>query len=61
MKKLEVGDRQVDTKGDPDPRQHGVEALAEQRLDPEVPLDPLEEQLDPPAFLVEGGDGGGGG
>ena len=38
-------------------RLHGVLAVAQEMLDPQVLLDPLEEQLDLPAALVERTDG----
>jgi hypothetical protein len=41
-------------------RLHRVLGEAEERLDAQVLLDPLEEQLDLPAAAVEIGDGAGG-
>ena len=43
--------------GDPDLGQHGVAGGAEEALDPEVLLDPLEEEFDLPAGFVDVCDG----
>ena len=47
----------VDTHGDPHLSLHRVGAVAEKVLDPQVLLDPFEEQFHLPAALVELGDG----
>ena len=47
----------VNADGDPDLRLDRVVAGAEKVFDPQVLFDPLEEQLHPPAALVELGDG----
>jgi hypothetical protein len=41
---------------DPDLSSHGVVRVAVKSRDPQVLLDPLEEQLDLPAFSVQLGD-----
>jgi len=56
---LRDGNQHVDGDGDPDLRAHGVGASAVERLDAEVLLDPLEEDLDLPARAVQLGDGQG--
>ena len=53
---LDDGDEHVGGHGAPDLRLHGVLAVAEELLDAQVLLDPLEEQLDLPAALVQRGD-----
>src|SRR3970040_2673687 len=50
------GDQDVDRDGDPHLRLHGVLRGPEERLDPELLLDPPEEELDLPALLVQQGD-----
>jgi hypothetical protein len=45
--------RQIDADGDPDLRLHGVVAGAVKGFDPQMLLDPFEEQLDLPAAFVE--------
>src|SRR4030065_2642367 len=50
------GDQDVDRDGDPHLRLHGVLRGPEDRLDPEMLLDPPEEELDLPALLVQPGD-----
>lgn len=47
------GSQDVDTHGDPQLRLHRVVAGAEQVFDPQVLFDPLEEEFDPPAELLE--------
>ena len=59
MDLFETGHQEVDADRDPDLRLDGVLAGPEERFDAQVLLDPLEEQLDVPAALVERGDGGG--
>ena len=54
---LEGGHEHVDTDGDPDLDLHRVGGSPIERLDPQVLFDPLEEQFDLPATLVELGDG----
>ena len=50
---LNDGDEHVNADGDPDLGLHRVLGGAEERLDPRVLLDPLEEQLHLPAAFVE--------
>ncbi len=57
---MEVRQQQVDAEGDPELAEDGIGRSPEEALDLEVLLDPLEEELDLPAFLVELGDGGSG-
>jgi hypothetical protein len=47
------GDEHVGGHGAPYLRLHGVLAVAEEMLDAQMLLDPLEEQLDLPATLVQ--------
>ena len=47
------GDEHVDRDGDPDLRLHGVLGCAEELLDPQMLLDPFEEQLDLPAASIQ--------
>src|SRR5579883_421729 len=54
------GDEHVDGDGDPHLGLHGVLRGAVEALDAQVLLDPLEEELDLPAALVERADGQGG-
>ena len=54
---FETGHEQVNADRDPDLRFDGVFGGAEERLDTQVLLDPLEEQFDVPAAFVERGDG----
>jgi len=56
---LDDSDKHVDRDGDPDLGLHGVFRGSEEPFDPQVLLDPLEEQFDLPAALVEGADGRG--
>ena len=51
------GDQHIGSDGAPDLRLHGVLAVADETLDAQVLLDPLEEQLDLPAALVQRGNG----
>ena len=53
------GDQHVSGDGTPDLRFHGILAVADETLDAQMLLDPLEEQLDMPAALVERSDGQG--
>ncbi len=53
---LDDGHQHVDAHGNPHLRLHGVDRRAVERLDPQVLLDPLEEQLDLPAALVKPSD-----
>ena len=50
---LDDGDQQVGGHGAPDLRLHCVLAGAQETLDAQVLLDPLEEQLDLPTALVQ--------
>ena len=50
---LDDCDEHVGGHGAPDLRLHSVLAVAQEVLDAQVLLDPLEEQLDLPATLVE--------
>lgn len=50
---IENGHHQVDADGDPDLSLHGVFAQAVEGFDAKVLLDPLEEELDLPAGLVD--------
>src|SRR3954452_5015665 len=56
---LDDGDEDVDRDGDPDLGLHRVFGCPEEPFDPEMLLDPLEEQLDLPAAFVERADGRG--
>ena len=56
---LDNGDEDVDRDGDPDLGFHRVFGCPEELLDPQMLLDPLEEQLDLPSALVKGADGHG--
>ena len=51
------GHQEVDRHGYPDLALHGVLRSAVEAFDPQVLLDPLEEQFHLPALLVEFGDG----
>src|SRR6202035_1994201 len=55
---LDDGDEDVERDGDPDLGLHGIFGCAEEAFDPQVLLDPFEEQFDLPAAFVERGDGG---
>ena len=50
---LQDGNQDVGADGDPDLRLHGILAGAEKRLDPQMLLDPFEEQLDLPSLPVQ--------
>jgi len=50
-------DQDVDRDGDPYLGLHRVLRRAEERLDPQMLLDPFEEELHPPPRPVEFGDG----
>ena len=50
-------DQHVRTDGAPDLRLHGILAVADEALDLQMLLDPLEEQFDLPAALVQSGNG----
>ena len=56
---LDDGDEDVDRDGDPDLGLHGIFGCPEEPLDPQMLLDPFEEQFDLPAALVERADGRG--
>src|SRR3990167_7412227 len=49
-------DQHIGGDGDPQLRLHGVLGRAQEGLDPQVLLDPFEEQLHLPALLVQGTD-----
>jgi len=51
------GDEKVDDDGDPDLDLHGVGRGAVEGLDPQMTLDPFEEQLHLPPLFVDIGDG----
>ena len=53
---FQISQHEVDTEGDPHLGQHGVACGAEEGLDLQVLLDPLEKQLDLPTFFVNFGD-----
>jgi hypothetical protein len=53
---LHDGDQHVGADGAPYLRLHGVSARSQERLDPQVPLDPLEKEFHIPTALVERGD-----
>ncbi len=48
--------QQIRAHGNPDLRLHGVDRIAEEVLDRQILLEPLEEQLDLPAVLVDVGN-----
>jgi hypothetical protein len=50
-------DDEIDADGDPDLRLDGVEGVAEEMLDRQVLLDPLEKGFDLPALAINLGDG----
>src|SRR5258708_13258571 len=54
---LQISEEQADAERRPDLGEDGVFRGAEEALELEVLLEPLEEQLDLPARLVEVGDG----
>ena len=54
---LDDGNGHVSGLGVPDLRLYRVLARAQKTFDAQVLLDPLEEQLDLPAILVQGGNG----
>src|SRR3990170_9010082 len=54
---LRNGDEKVDDDGDPDLDLHRVGRSPVEGLDPQMPLDPFEEQLHLPPLLVDVGDG----
>lgn len=56
MHLIETGHHEVDANGDPDLGLHRVLGGSVERLDSEVLLDPLEEQLDMPTTLIDMGD-----
>jgi hypothetical protein len=53
---LDDGYQDVDRDGDPHLRLHGVLESSEERLDPQVLLDPPEEQFHLPPLLAEPAD-----
>ena len=57
MNLIETGYHEINADGDPDLGAHGVLAGAEEGFDPEVLLDPFEEEFDLPATLVDCRDG----
>jgi hypothetical protein len=54
---LDDGDEDIDRYRDPDLRLDRILRRTEETLDPKMLLDPLEEQFDLPAVLVERADG----
>ena len=54
---LVVSEQEQSDEGDPDLSEHGMSAGSKEGLDLEVALDPLEENLDLPAGLVDLSDG----
>jgi hypothetical protein len=52
------GDEDIDRDGDPDLGHDGILAGADEGLDAQVLFDPLEEEFDLPALLVDLRDGG---
>ena len=50
------GDQHVSGDGTPDLRFHGILAVADETLDAQMLLDPLEEQFHLPATLVQRGN-----
>lgn len=54
---LDDGDQQIGRDCDPDLRLDGILTGAEERLDAQVLLDPVEEQLDLRTLLVQRADG----
>ena len=54
---LDDGDEDVDRDGDPDLGLHGIFGCPEEPFDPQMLLDPFEEQFDLPATFVERADG----
>lgn len=48
--------QKISADGDPDLRLDGVDRIAEEVLDRQILLEPLEEQFDLPAVFVDGGD-----
>lgn len=57
MNLIETGHHGVDASGDPDLDANGVVTGAVEDLNSEILFDPLEEELDLPTTLVNGGDG----
>ena len=57
MHLIETGHHEVNADRDPDLGLHGIGAGAVEGFDPQVLLDPFEEQLDMPPALVDGCDG----
>src|SRR5690625_227839 len=55
---LQVGQQKIDAHRNPDLSQHGIPGSTQKGLDLEVLLDPFEEQLNLPARLVDGSNGG---
>jgi hypothetical protein len=53
---LELPDEHLGGHSAPDLRLHRVLVSAHKSLDAQVLFDPLEEQLEPPAILVQGGN-----
>ena len=58
---LQMCQQQIGNHRDPELRENRVERAAEEALDLQVLLDPLEKQLDLPALSVDLGNGAGGG
>ena len=57
MHLIETGHHEVNADRDPDLGLHGIGAGAVEGFDPQVLLDPFEEQFDMPPALVDGCDG----
>ena len=54
---IETGHHEVNADGDPDLRAHGVLCGSEEGFDPQILFDPLEEEFDLPALLIDCRDG----
>lgn len=57
MNLIETGHQEVNAECDPDLGAHGVFSCAKERFDAQVLFDPLEEEFDLPAALVDRGNG----
>ena len=60
MNLIETGYQKVNAECDPDLSAHGVFSCAKERFDAQILFDPLEEEFDLPAALVDRGNGKGG-